>query len=79
MPDYKNVWEVYKATDGWRVRVSDANGEVLLSGEAYADRRDAEHVVDRFGGLHDSETYQFALVHDAVGEPEDDQDGPDCG
>lgn len=37
--------EIYHAADGWRFRVKGRNGEVLASGESYADRRNADAVI----------------------------------
>lgn len=43
----KYSWEFYKARDGIRVRIRHRNGEVLFkSAQGYANRKDAEKVVD---------------------------------
>jgi uncharacterized protein YegP (UPF0339 family) len=81
-----NRWEVYHARDGWRVRlVAGENGQVLLSGEAYADRRDAEALVDRARFVHRNEVHLIdnppaAELNDAVGVADDfDEDESTAG
>lgn len=39
-------YEIWRGDDGWRWRLRAANGEVLCSGEAYEDERDAERAVE---------------------------------
>jgi uncharacterized protein YegP (UPF0339 family) len=39
--------ELFEAADGWRFRKRAANGEITLTGEAYARRESAEKAVRR--------------------------------
>lgn len=77
----------------WR-GVADENGEILSSGQSYSRRIDAVRMIEtRF--LRDGDTLvllddlhqetapvaamRYELLHDHVGEPEDDASGLDCG
>lgn len=37
--------ELYESGDGWRFRIRGRNGEIIATGESYADRRNADAAV----------------------------------